>query len=116
MPIDYKLKSDSTALFRCCDEIQFEYMCAYCYETMGCSNCDYDMGIRHECKEQLSTVTESYPHPVGIAQEYAHTCNLFDQVGTIHSLDESPTKGELAASPTIGRTMFSGGYTESYMG
>lgn len=51
MPIDYKLKSDSTALFRCCDEIQFEYMCAYCYETMGCSNCDYDMGIRHECQE-----------------------------------------------------------------
>jgi len=50
MPILYKLKSDSTALFRCCDEIQFEYMCAKCYETMGCQFCsDWEMDKPHSC-------------------------------------------------------------------
>ena len=52
MPFDYKLKSDSTTLFRCCNEIQFEYMCAYCYETMGCMFCsDFNMEKRHDCNQ-----------------------------------------------------------------
>ena len=83
---------------------------------MGCYNCDFDLAKAHDCNEQLSTVNKSYPQPVGIAQDHAQCCAVFDSLGTINSLDESPTGGELAASPTIGRTMFSVGYTESYMG
>jgi hypothetical protein len=51
MSFDYKLKSDSTAHFRCCDEIQFEYMCAYCYEPMGCQMCSFDITVRHDCTQ-----------------------------------------------------------------
>lgn len=118
MPFDNKYYriSSSSFLALCCNEIMFKYTCRKCGEDMGCYYCSFNYDEAHECDEQLSTVTESYPHPVGIAQEYAHACAVFDSLGTIHSLDESPTRGELAASPTIGRTMFSGGYTESNMG
>ena len=51
MPFDYKLKADSTAHFTCCNEIQFEYMCAYCYEAMGCQFCSFDMNTRHDCNQ-----------------------------------------------------------------
>ena len=45
---------------------------------MGCYNCEFDLTKAHECDEQLSTVNKSYPQPVGIAQEYAQTCAVFD--------------------------------------
>ena len=49
MTFHYKLKSDSTAWFSCCDEIQFEFMCAYCYEPMGCMYCAFDINVKHDC-------------------------------------------------------------------
>ena len=51
MPFDYKLKSDNTAWFSCCDEVQFEYMCAHCYESMGCQMCAFDITVRHDCNQ-----------------------------------------------------------------
>jgi hypothetical protein len=52
MPFDYKIKPDSTALMTCCNEIQFVYVCAYCYEEMGCMYCtDFDMKDRHDCSQ-----------------------------------------------------------------
>ncbi len=36
---------------------------------------------------------------MGIAQDHAQCCAVFDSLGTINSLDESPTGGELAALP-----------------
>ena len=51
MPFDYKLKADSTAHFKCCDLTQFEYMCAHCYEAMGCQLCGFDITVRHDCNQ-----------------------------------------------------------------
>jgi len=51
MPFDYKVKSDSTAMMHCCNEIQFEWMCAHCYELMGCQFCSFDINIRHDCQQ-----------------------------------------------------------------
>lgn len=49
MIVDYKLINRYTAYFSCCGEIQFEYMCSYCEEPMGCYFCDFDITVKHDC-------------------------------------------------------------------
>ena len=75
MPFDnkhYRISSN-TWLAMCCNEIMFRYTCRKCDEDMGCYYCSFNYDEAHGCaSEQLSTDTESYPQPVGIAQEYAH--------------------------------------------
>jgi hypothetical protein len=47
--LNYIVKEDRTVLMPCCDDIQFEYMCVHCYETMGCMFCDFDATLPHDC-------------------------------------------------------------------
>jgi hypothetical protein len=50
MSIHYK-ESDRSTLMACCNEIQFEHSCAYCYERMGCYYCSFDLDTRHDCMQ-----------------------------------------------------------------
>lgn len=78
MSLELYRTTANTYLVSCCDEIQFLYICVKCESHMGCYNCEFDLTKAHDCNEQLSTVKESYPQPVGIAQEHAQTCAVFD--------------------------------------
>ena len=49
MTFHYKCTSSKTSLYTCCNEIQFEWACAYCYEPMGCMYCAFDMNVKHDC-------------------------------------------------------------------
>jgi hypothetical protein len=50
MSIHY-IESTQSTLMTCCNEIQFEHSCAYCYEPMGCYYCAFDLDTRHDCMQ-----------------------------------------------------------------
>ena len=104
---------DLTFLAACCDEIQYFHACIKCRKIMGCYYCSFNYDEAHGCaNEQLSTDSESYPHPVEHAQQYAQCCAVFDMFGTLEGLWQSRNADSSnSGHRAIGTPMSSGLYT-----